>query len=213
MSSKRFPGKVLAPFKGRPIIAHLIAETARLLPADRITVATSAEPSDDPLACYVRELGVSVYRGELDHVAARLQSCLRVYPCRWFFRLCADSPLLDGAVMKAMLAYGGREDLDLVTNVFPRTFPKGQSVEMLNARTFAGIDAERLSPDEREHVTQVYYLRPERFKILNLESSDPSLAATSLAVDTVEDLTRLEGLKRPRAVVAKRASREMEGLR
>lgn len=213
MSSKRFPGKVLAPYEGSPMIAHLIAATARVLPTDQITVATSEESSDDPLACYVRELGIAVHRGALDHVVARLQSCLRAYPCRWFFRLCADSPLLDSAVMKAMLPYRNREDLDLITNVFPRTFPKGQSVEMLNARTFAAIDPERLSPNEREHVTQLYYLHPERFKILNLESSDPNLAATSLAVDTVEDLARLQALGRPKATATEGRSGVIEGLR
>jgi spore coat polysaccharide biosynthesis protein SpsF len=192
MSSRRFPGKVLAPLGGRPVIAHLISQVARVLPLAYLTVLTSTEPSDDPLACYVRELDVSVYRGALHDVTARFQECLRVYPCTWFLRLCADSPLLDHMLLQTFLTYRERTDLDLVTNVYPRTFPKGQSVEMVNANTFAALDIQRLSPEEQEHVTTVFYNRAHAFRILNVRSSDPQQAKTSLAVDTLEDLHRLE---------------------
>ncbi len=192
MRSKRFPGKVLAPFAGRPIIAHVIERVAAAVPRDQITVATSTEQSDDPLACYVQQLGVSVYRGSLNDVFGRFQLCLREYPCAWFFRICADSPLLDSTMLQTMLAYSERTDVDLVTNIYLRTFPKGQSVEMLNSKTFAAIDSGRLSLDDKEHVTKFYYDHPSEFRIFNIESSHPELANTSLVVDTLEDLRRLE---------------------
>ena len=192
MSSKRFPGKVLAPLKGQPLIAHVIAQVARVIPAERITVATSTKSSDDPLACYVREVGISVYRGPLDDVFKRFQLCLKEYPCSWFFRLCADSPLLDGTLLQGMLTYCHRSDIDLVTNVYPRTFPKGRSVEMLYSATFAALDVDPLSAEETEHMTKVYYDHPERFRIINIESTNATLAKLHLTVDTVEDLFRLE---------------------
>jgi spore coat polysaccharide biosynthesis protein SpsF len=195
MSSERFPGKVLAPFKGRPIIAHVIAQVARVIPADRITVATSTEPSDDPLACYVREIGTPVYRGALNNVLERFQSCLRAYPCTWFFRLCAGSPLLDSALLQAMLASSDRPDVDLVTNVYPRTFPKGQSAEMVKTSVFLSIEQASLTPDEKEHVTKVYYDHPTAFRIINIASADPGWADASFAVDTLEDLYRLESIE------------------
>lgn len=194
MSSARFPGKVLAPFHGRPMIAHVIAQVARVIPSERIVVATSGEQSDDPLACYVREIGISVFRGNLDNVVERFRLCLREHPCTWFFRISADSPLLDTGLLQTMLGYSARSAVDLVTNVFPRTFPKGRSVEMIYSPTFAGFDLGRLTVDEREHVTKVYYNHPDEFKIVNIESEDRSLAMADLAVDTVDDLQRLEKL-------------------
>src|SRR5215510_1303815 len=184
MSSRRFPGKVLAPLGGRPLIAHLIAHVARVIALNNVTVLTSTEPSDDPLAWYIRELGVSVYRGALQNVAARFQGCLRVYPCTWFFRLCADSPLLESSLLKTFLSYYERTDLDLVTNVFPRTFPRGQSVEMVRASTFAALNVQTFSPEEQEHVTAIFYSQPQAFRIMNVRSHDPHQAETSLAVDT-----------------------------
>jgi len=192
MSSQRFPGKVLAPLKGQPIIKRVLERVTRVFPLRQVVVLTSVEASDDPLACYARSLGVAVYRGELDNVAARFQGCLRVCPCSWFVRLCADSPLLDATVLEAVAAHCKREDLDLVTNVFPRTFPKGHSVEMVKADTFAALEVQALSAEEREHVTAVFYHHPERFRILNVTSSDLRRAALSYVVDTVDDWRRLE---------------------
>lgn len=210
MSSRRFPGKVLAPLRGRPLIALLVSRVARAVPHERITVLTSYEPADDPLAAYLRQQGLSVFRGPLEDVFSRFRSCLAVAPCEWFFRVCADSPLLDGALLETLASHARRSDVDLVTNVYPRTFPRGQSVEMLRASTFAAIDPAGLNAHQREHVTTFYYENPQRFRILNVESGDPSLAAESLAVDTAEDLLRLEALLEDpsRAAEAVRAALE-----
>jgi len=194
MSSERFPAKVLAPLNGRPVIAHVVSRITQAIPAERITVATSAEESDDPLSHYVRGMGISVYRGSLEDVFARFRSCLEEFPCAWFFRICADSPLLDPRMLRTMLAYSDRSDLDLVTNIFPRTFPKGRSVEMLLSRTFAAIDPTRLSADDREHVTRFYYNHPNEFKIFNIASTEQTPASVSLALDTITDLNELTRL-------------------
>lgn len=69
---------------------------------------------------------------------------------------------------------------------------------MINAATFARIDPNQLqSADEKEHVTRVFYNHPEKFEIINIESGDPELAKVSWAVDTLEDLLRLESTARP----------------
>ena len=192
MSSKRFPGKVLAPFNGIPMLTCVIERVNRVIPSSRIVVLTSTHQSDDPLVCYVQHAGISVCRGALENVFGRFQSCLREYPCSWFFRICADSPLLDNVVLQTMLNYSDRSDVDLITNVFPRTFPKGQSVEMLNTDIFAGIDLQGLTSEQQEHITKVYYEKPDEFKIVNVESSDKELANLNFSVDTVEDLYRLQ---------------------
>jgi spore coat polysaccharide biosynthesis protein SpsF (cytidylyltransferase family) len=194
MSSQRFPGKVLAPFNGKPLIAQVIGRLTPVIAADAVVVATSTEPTDDPLAAYVRQLGLAVFRGPLANVFRRFQLCLEAYPCRWFFRICADSPLLQGALVSMVLAHSHRSDLDLVTNVFPRTFPKGQSVEMLRSKTFAALQGDLLTAEEQEHVTKYYYNNSSKFRILNLDSGDPQLGQMSYVVDTIEDIQRLEGM-------------------
>jgi spore coat polysaccharide biosynthesis protein SpsF len=201
MSSQRFPGKVLAPFRGKPLIAQVLGQVTQAVAADAVVVATSGEPADDPLAAYVREMGIAVFRGPLENVFRRFQLCLEAYPCTWFVRICADSPLLSSELLQGVMAHRQRLDVDLITNVYPRTFPKGQSVEMLRAETFAAIPADLLTAEEQEHVTQYYYNNPDRFKILNLDSGNAELGKISFAIDTIEDLRRLEEMATDTPVV------------
>jgi len=192
MSSRRFPGKVLAPFHGRPIIAHVCDRVAAVLGRESVAVATSSEPSDDPLVAYLDSLRIASHRGPLDDVLGRFVSCARGYPGRAVLRISADSPALDEAVIRRVVAEATAHDVDLVTTTCPRTFPKGTNAEILSAAALARLDRLATTPHHREHVTAYAYDHPEQFTIRNVTSGDPGLAALSVAVDTVEDLIRLE---------------------
>jgi spore coat polysaccharide biosynthesis protein SpsF len=199
----RFPGKVLAPLCGRPILAHVVERVSGAAARDRIVVATSDQQSDDPLALFARKLGVSVFRGPLTDVFQRFRLCLEKYPCPWFCRISADSPLLDSDVLLKVAGWTRADNVDLATNVFPRTSPRGQSVEWLRSETFARIETDSLTPEQKEHLTRFYYENPSKFRIVNVESDDPSRASLNLCVDTPEDLRRLElELSRQRAADA-----------
>ena len=192
MSSSRFPGKVLAPFLGKPLIAHVIERIQIAVPSDRIILLTSSEMSDDPLAAYVeRELGTTVYRGELENVFARFQGCLREHPCDWFARICADSPLIEGELIARLVGLVN-VDFDIITNVSTRTFPPGQSVELMRTAPFLSVDSRALNTQEQEHVTLQYYRETSPHRMLKVVSSMPSLASTPMVVDSIEDLRRLE---------------------
>lgn len=190
MSSKRFPGKVLTAFRGRPLIDWLAAAATVALPREKVVLATSADVSDDVLAAHAQAAGLTVFRGPLDDVFSRFRLCLKAHPCDWFFRICADSPLLDGGLL-AWAASAASRDVDLVTNVAPRSFPRGQSVELVSAEAFTRVDAARLTAEQREHATKVFYETPG-WRVKNLDSGHPEWAKLSLTVDAPEDVSRLE---------------------
>lgn len=193
MSSRRFPGKVLAPFRGRPLIDHVLASVGQALPHVPIVVATSSEKTDDPLAEYLRSMNVPVFRGPLQKTFDRFRMCVREYPCEWILRVSGDSPMLDARVLKAVVRQAGAQ-WDLVTTISPRTFPSGQNAELIRVSTFVKIDAKEISDHDQEHVTSFYYRNTNQFRIFNVESGNAKLAELSFAVDTVEDLDRLERL-------------------
>jgi spore coat polysaccharide biosynthesis protein SpsF len=196
MSSARYPGKMLAPFRGQPLIQQVLTRVTTTMPGHPVIVLTSVEATDDPLTLYVDSLGVPVFRGPLDDVFGRFQQCLIQHPCAWVFRISGDSPLFDGSVAQTMLTYTNRRDIDLVTNVFPRTFPRGHSLEMINVATFMALESHELTPEEREHVTRVFYNHADAYRIVNVESGDPTLAGQNLTVDTLDDLRRLEAFSK-----------------
>lgn len=195
MSSNRFPGKMLAPFAGRPLVEVVLGRLASIVGRDRIVLATSTDLTDAPLAAYSESLGYQTFRGDLANVFARFQACARAFPAEWIVRICGDSPMIDAKLIP-MLVEHCAADLDLVTNVAVRSFPSGQSVEILNARTLAGIDAMGLAEDEQEHPTQVFYRNPQRFRIRNVKGSNPQWPTLSFVVDTLDDLRRLDTLAR-----------------
>ena len=45
---------------------------------------------------------------------------------------------------------------DIVTNVHPRTFPKGQSIEIINTSIFAK-ELKNIIKFNKEHFTQIFY--------------------------------------------------------
>lgn len=194
MSSGRFPGKVLAPFRGIPVIRHVLTAVERALPGVPTVVVTSAEVSDDPLVAYLRPLNVAVFRGPLDNVFERFRLCVTQYPCEWILRVSADSPLLEPYILRTVTSHASDREHDLVTTTFPRTFPKGQNAELIRASTLMAVDSADLSADDREHVTAYFYRHSGRFRIFNVSSGNPRLAELNLAVDTVDDLRRLSKL-------------------
>lgn len=195
MSSTRFPGKVLAPFCGRPLIQHILEQLSALGESVPITVLTSTEISDEPLAVYLQSLGVDVLRGPLDDVAKRFSFAVEKRPCQWFIRLCADSPFPNTPLMIRMLEWASEHSADLLTNTFPRSFAKGRSVEMVRSAAFLRIPWDLASAEDREHVTRYFYRHESKFQIANFLRSPEESFIDDASIDTVEDLKRLEASK------------------
>lgn len=183
MNSARVPGKVLRPLAGRPLLGHLLDRLTRLdMP---LVLATSAHPSDDAIADFCAAEEVSVHRGALEDVAARFVGAAREHGIDPIVRVSGDSPLLDPELVLRAAALW--EPGTLVTNVRPRSFPTGQSVE---AFELAALEAAEIAPEAREHVTPVLY---EQLNVRNF-SHAPNLSHLRLTLDTDEDAARLDAL-------------------
>ena len=190
MSSKRFPGKILAPFKGKPLIQNVLEKITTVFSTEDVIVLTSTEISDDPLAAFLFSKEKNVFRGSLTNVAKRFREALEVYPCDWFVRICADSPLLDPNLIKTMMNLS-LTDADIVTNVFPRSFPKGFSVEMVRVSVFMSLNLDKFDKEDEEHVTSFFYKNSNIFKIKNLDNIHGDKSHNNFCVDTIEDYHRL----------------------
>lgn len=191
MSSRRFPGKVLAPFRGEPIVLHVVRAARAAVGDANVVVATSRDASDDPLAAYLDSIGVPCFRGPLDDVVERFRLCARAYPCDWLLRLSADSPLLDPDELAAVVRAAG-DGVDVASTAISQGDTHGRNAELVRTEALLGLDPAELSEHDREHVTPFFYAHPERFRLLPVEL--PPRDGGPLTVDTLEDLVRLEAL-------------------
>jgi len=190
MSSSRYPGKVLAPFQGIPMIKQIIDRSKRSIFAAEVIVLTSNHESDDPLVAYVEKIKCKVFRGDLNDVFDRFQKGLIQFPCDYFVRVSGDSPLIETGLIDGMIEKIIDKKYDFSSNVFKRTFPKGQSIEIVKSESFFKIKSADLTDREREHVMPYFYQHKEEYKYLLMESVE-DFSHLNMCVDTLEDLQSL----------------------
>jgi len=191
LDSRRLPGKTLTPLLGRPLLGRVIDRLRRIDRPAKLIVATSDRSIDDPIASFAGAEGVGVFRGALDDVAQRARDCARAHGLDAIIRISADSPFIDPQIVDMVAARFARGDVDLATNVFPRSFPPGISVEALATNALRQVIELTNDPADREHVTRYLYAHPDRFRIANVAAPDQRYHGVSLTVDTPDDLQKI----------------------
>ncbi len=194
MSSRRLPGKVLRPLDGRPLIDHVIDRARRIPSAPRPVVATSDDAGDDRLAAHCHSRGVSVFRGSLDNVAKRVRDCAETHGWDYFARINADSPFLDPHLIEQGFRRAIDDRLDFVTNLQPRTYPYGMSVEVFSTEAYQRAFDQMSKPEDCEHVSTLFYRNLHAFRYANLACPDAHDTDVHLTVDNEADFARAETL-------------------
>ena len=213
MGSSRLPGKVLLDIAGKPMIQHVIERTRRARSLDSVTIATTTDPTDDPVAAFAFSMGVPCTRGSLHDVLDRYYQAAKTHSADTIVRITADCPLIDPQVIDQTVELLSSSSIlhpsDFSCNRLPppfsRSFPIGLDVE---ACTFAAIERawkESTETFHREHVMPFLYegvsLTPETsrvtrgtsprgFRIAQLHHN-PEHGDLRWTVDTPEDLAFL----------------------
>ncbi len=186
MSSSRLPGKVLMPLFGEPMIFRQIERLRRCKNIDGIIVATSNEPSDDPLATACLNRSVDVFRGSLTDVLSRYFLIASTRSPNHIVRLTADCPMVDPSLVDKIIDLCITGNFDYYSNVMPATFPNGMDVEVMSYSTLVTLNGSARSDFDREHVTSFLRLNPVDFRWGNL-TNDCDLSNLRLTVDTSAD--------------------------
>jgi len=191
MGSTRLPGKVLAPLAGRPALEWVLERLARAEQPASVVVATSELAADDRIADFCRERGVRSYRGPSDDVAHRVLGAARASGLDAFVRVNGDSPLIDQRLVDRGAELMRQGQADLVTNVRPRTFPPGQSVEVIRTAALERALEDGADDEAREHVTGPLY--GGAFQVVRF-ANDPPRTTPAYTLDTPADHARLEAI-------------------
>jgi|WetSurMetagenome_2_1015567.scaffolds.fasta_scaffold00106_7 spore coat polysaccharide biosynthesis protein SpsF len=186
MSSTRFPGKVLKPILGKPMLELEIERVKACRSIDRVVVVTSVAPEDRRIVDICESLQVDVFCGSLDNVLDRFyQAALKFNP-EHIVRLTGDCPLLDGKVVDRMVELYLERKCDYGTNCMPPTYPDGLDAEIFSFKSLNLAKSEAFLPSHLEHISLFFEEQPERFKIVNLANS-PDLSGHRWTVDEPED--------------------------
>lgn len=192
--SRRFPGKVLADFRGKKVLTHVLEAAGQACGKENVVLATSDQSQDEAVADFAAKAGWAVHRGSLEDVWSRFRDIAVTSRADWIVRICADSPLMSTPLIQAMI-HLVRADLDLITNIRPRTFPHGQSVEIIHQRLFREEFFFPQTSSDREHVTPHLYRIPS-LRILNHLNPLGDQSREAWSVEEPGDIERLEKLCR-----------------
>lgn len=192
LDSARLPRKQLRLVRERPVLAWLLERVGWIRGLDEVVLATSDRAVDDDLEGFASTHGIRCFRGSASDVAGRFLSCAESLGFAGALRVNGDSPLLDAPWCSDAIATFRSGDWDLVTNVLVRTFPIGNSIEVVSTRALKVANKDMLSSLDREHVTRFFYEQASRFRISAFENPAGSYGEITLAIDTPEDLMRYE---------------------
>ncbi|MFT5144790.1 MAG: glutamate-1-semialdehyde 2,1-aminomutase [Rhodothermales bacterium] len=167
MSSSRLPGKVLLPLAGRPVLQHVVDRLGACRLVDAVGVATSTDPSDDPIQNFCAAKDVACFRGSLDDVLSRYVGAARAWDADYVVRITADCPALDPKVVDAVVAGALAGDYDCYG--LDGEFPDGLDCTVFSASALERAAREAVLPSDREHVGPFIIARPGRFKTAGLE--------------------------------------------
>ncbi len=206
MSSTRLPGKVLLDIAGEPMLAHVIERAKRAKLVDDVVLATTTDPSDDPVAEFCAERGYNFTRGSLNDVLDRYYQAATAYKAEVIVRLTADCPVLDADIVDETIRAQTEGNFDFVANRLPppmgRTFPIGLDTEVCTFAALSKAWKEAREKHQREHVMPYLYedtklntdkpllhsgISPRGFKIA-LVNHLLDYGSLRWTVDTPEDL-------------------------
>lgn len=191
LSSKRLPEKVLKKVNELNILELLTKRLSKARDPSQIYILTSNDKSDNKLVKFCQSKGLKFFRGDLDNVYKRYRDFLKINNYQALVRISADSPLLDDKILKRMINLFLKKNYDIVTNVFPKTFPSGQSIEIIDRKCFLGLQPNKLNKSQREHVTKYFYENDKFYKIFNV-TCDYNHLNIKLSIDSPDDFDKLK---------------------
>ena len=185
MGSTRLPHKVMRPIGGVPMIQLLLDRLRRAGRIDRVVVATAEGAANQPLADFVRGLGLDVYQGSEHDVLDRYYRAAQPHHPSTVVRVTGDCPLIDPALVDEVIALFEQSGADYASNVQPPTFPDGLDTEVFSFAALERAAREATRTRDREHVTP-YIRESGLFRTASL-TGDADRSAERWTVDEAAD--------------------------
>ncbi len=192
-SSNRLPGKVLKKIFGITVLKRVINQVKKSKKISKIIVATSKHSTDKKIINFCNKNKIHCISGPLNNVFKRFYSIIVHEDCKSFVRISADSPLIDPSLIDKAVTLFKKNRYDIVTNVFPRTFPKGFSVEVVNSKLILDFLSNIKKKRHQEHLTSFFYDNFKNFKIKNFYNKI-NISNINFSIDSFADFIRAKNI-------------------
>ena len=186
MGSKRYPGKSMYMFNGKPSLMYLVESLEQCVDKKSIWVATSEMDDNDPIRELCRINSINVYSGDEDNVAKRYYDIVERIEGEYFIRVNGDSPLFDYRIMDtAIKEVDG--NYDLYSTIYTRRFPSGMNFEIIRRALYVQEYPGFHKAPHFEHVTKYFYENRHKYRIKQVPYPAPDPGKYKFSFDTEED--------------------------
>jgi len=169
-NSKRLPKKILKNLDEEyNILEYVINQLKSSKKIDKIIIATTLSKQDEIIVNFAKKNNYEYFRGSENDVLDRFYQCAKKFNLDIIVRITSDCPLIDPNIVDQVIEKFTLTNNDYVTNIFPRTFPKGLDIEIFDFIVLTHMWKNATLPSEREHVTQ-FVFNNKKFKIGNFEN-------------------------------------------
>lgn len=202
-ASTRYPGKVLAPILGEPMICRIVERLRYVQALDGIVLATTTATSDDELCGLAESHGVPAWRGQVgelsdgrNDIARRLTDAGTWMDADVLVRAWGDCPCIDPQHIAAGLRKFFADGLDHLATfdaAHRHSLPYGTGFEVYRMDALAAV---LQSPNDRDRVYPFEYVRGNGFRSGVYVSRLGFGRHVVLAVDHPDDLARTEAIYR-----------------
>ena len=191
-NSKRLPGKVCLKILNKELLLHVYNNCKKSC-LKRIYIITSKNKSDKPIIDLCKKNKIKYLKGSLTNVYLRYFQAIKKFKLDGFVRITGDSPLINYKIIDKAIKKFLKEKPDIITNVFPRSFPIGQTVEVIDSKIFINNFKNILKKDEKEHITKYFYKNNKNFKIINFKNKRNE-SKKNLSINTKKDFFKIESI-------------------
>lgn len=191
MSSKRLPGKVLLKLGKKTVLGHIIDRIKKIKNKKKIVVLTSNNKSDDKIIKFCKKNKINFFRGDLNNVYKRYIQAIKKFNNEMFVRINGDSPLINASIVDKAINIYKKNKFDIITNCMIRTFPKGQSIEIINSKTFLESYKFLRKKKYKEHIFLYFYRNKKKYKIYNFKNKKNNKNLNQ-SIDTKNDYLRIK---------------------
>jgi len=186
MGSTRLPNKVMRPvIFDIPMIEVLLSRLSQSKEINKIVLATSIDPRNQPLVDCVDKLGYDIFQGSENDVLDRYYQAASQQNPDVVVRITGDCPLIDSEIVDNVIKKYKISGADYVSNISPPTYPDGLDVEVFSFTTLEVTWKESKTISDREHVTP-FMRNSGRFKI-DVVTNDKDQSNNRWTVDDPED--------------------------
>ena len=194
LTSTRLPNKILLPFWEDKTLLDLLVSKLKQFNECSIILATSDEPTNQPLVDFAKRKNLICFQGSENDVLYRFIEAAERNNIEHIVRICSDNPFLDiHAIEELLRQINESNDYDYISflvNGLPSIKTHfGFWTEYVTLKALHKVSSLSNEMLYHEHVTNYIYTHPEYFKIgwMSVPDCIKNRHDIRLTIDTLND--------------------------